>query len=280
MENYRNILFTAIILLLLGSCVDDYQNANPPRALDGPYFSLSAAGDVIETPADGNFIGAGQTITFTLHVIDCPGGIDSVGVTIDEDGTGTAVVDQASLSAVLGKVQGEVLVNFTAVADVTEEIDLVISITLYDGQQPIDWHGSTVEYRKSSMEQYDVTLISCASTGLAGEYNSVADGFFGDGAGGPDAAYNDLQAEITITEIRPGLYEIDDMTFGLYPQLYGDDPAPGQVNLCGNDITDRGDTDKYGDPFTITGTLNANGTVNLSWQNTYGDRGTVVLTPK
>ncbi|MCD6596243.1 MAG: hypothetical protein J7L04_01060 [Bacteroidales bacterium] len=280
MKKYINILFTTVIIFLLGSCVDNYQDANPPRPMDGPYFTLSAAGDVIETPADGNFIAAGQTITFTLHVIDCPGGIDSVGVSIDEDGTGTAVVDQSSLSAVLGDTKGEVLVNFTTVADVSEEIDLVISITLYDGQQPIDWHGSTIDYRKSSMVPYDATLISCASTGLAGEYNSVAEGFFGDGAGGPDAAYNDLQAEITITEIRPGLYEIDDMTFGLYPQLYGDDPVPGQVNLCGTDITDRGDTDHYGDPFTITGTLNGDGTVNLSWQNTYGDRGTVVLTPK
>ena len=280
MKNIKNLIFFPVFLLLFSSCVDDYQDANPPRPLDGPYFTLSALGDVLETPANGNFIAAGQTISFTLHVIDCPGGIDSVGVSIDEDGTGTAVVDQASLSAVLGSSKGEVLVNFTAVADVAEETDLAISITLYDGQQPIDWHGSTIDYRKSSMVTYDVTLISCASTGLAGEYNSVANGFFGDGDGGPDASYSDLQAEIVIAEIRPGLYEIDDMTFGLYPQLYGDDPVPGQVNLCGTGITDRGDTDHYGDPFTITGTLNGDGTVNLSWHNEYGDRGDIVLTLK
>lgn len=280
MKNIKNLIFLSTFLMLFASCVDDYQDANPPRPLDGPYFTVSAHGDVLETPANGNFIGAGQTINFTLHIIDCPGGIDSVGVTIDEDGTGTAVVDQASLSAVLGETKGEVQVNLTTVSNVTEEIDLVVSITLYDGQQPINWHGSTIDYRKSSMVPYDVTLISCASTGLAGEYNSVADGFFGDGGGGPDAAYNDLQAEISITEIRPGLYEIDDMTFGLYPQLYGDIPVPGQVNLCGADITDRGDTDHYGDPFTITGTLNGDGTVNLSWHNEYGDRGDIVLTPK
>jgi len=279
MKKARYILIVAIVMSLMPSCVDDYQDANPPRALDGPYFILSAAGDVVVTPNDGNFIGAGQTIDFTLHVIDCPGGIDSVGVTVDEDSTGTGAVDQASLSAVMGESQGQVLVHFTTVAEVTEEIDLEISVTLYDGQQPIEWHGSTIDYRKSSVVPYDVTLISCSSTGLAGEYNSLANGFFGDGAGGPDAPYDDLAADITITEIRPGLYEIDDMSFGLYPILYGDIPVPGQVDLCGFDISDRGDTDHYGDPFTITGTLNGDGTVNLTWQNTYGDRGTVVLTP-
>lgn len=279
MKKARYILIVAIVMSLMPSCVDDYQDANPPRALDGPYFTLSAAGDVVVTPNDGNFIGAAQTIDFTLHVIDCPGGIDSVGVTVDEDGTGTGAVDQASLSAVMGESQGQVLVHFTTTDVVTEEIDLVISITLYDGQQPIDWHGSTVDYRKSSAVPYDVTLISCSSTGLAGTYSSLANGFFGDGAGGPDAPYNDLQADINITEVRPGLYEIDDMSFGLYPLLYGDNPVPGQVDLCGSDITDRGDTDHYGDPFTIVGTLNGDGTVNLSWSNTYGDSGTVVLTP-
>ena len=280
MKKYRNLIFAAVILLLLGSCVDDYQDANPPRPKDGPYFTLSASGDVLETPADGNFIGAGQSIILTLHVIDCPGGIDSVGVTFNEDSLGTAVVDQASLSAVKGNIQGQVLVNFTAINDVAEETDLVISVTLYDGQQPVDWHGRIIEYRKSSAETYDVTVVVCTSTGLAGEFNSVANGFSGDGAGGPDAPYSDLQAEITITEIRPGLYEIDDMSFGFYPQLNGDSKVPGQVDLCGSDISDRGDTDHYGDPFTISGTLNGDGTVDLTWQNTWGDRGTVVLTPK
>ena len=279
MMKIKNILIVAVIMSLLASCVDDYQDANPPRALDGPYFTLSAAGDIVVPPADGNFIGAGQTIDFTLHVIDCPGGIDSVGITVDEDGTGAGLVDQASLNAALGESKGQVLVHFTTVADVSEETDLVISITLYDGQQPIDWHGRTIDYRKSSTVPFDVTLISCSSTGLAGHYSSLASGFFGDGDGNPDAPYDDLAADIIITEIRPGLYEIDDMSFGLYPQLYGDIPVPGQVDLCGSDITDRGDTDHYGDTFTITGTLNGDGTVNLTWQNEWGDRGTVVLTP-
>ena len=70
------------------------------------------------------------------------------------------------------------------------------------------------------------------------------------------------------------------MSFGLYPQAYGDTAPTGQVDLCGTTISDRGDNDQYGDPFTINGTLNADGSVNITWSNTYGDTGTVVLTPQ
>jgi hypothetical protein len=280
MKKVKYLILATVILVLLGSCVDNYQDANPPRPKDGPYFILSASGDVLETLENGNFIGTNQTIVFTLHVISCQGGIDSIGITVNEEDLGTAVVDEASLTAAKGKIQGEITVNYTTISQVQEETDLEISITLYDGQPEIHWNGRKIEYRKSATESYEVTLVVCTSTGLAGEYNSIADGYFGDGSGGPDAAYSDLQAEITITEIRPGLYLIDDMSFGLYPQLYGDQAVPGRVDLCGNDISDKGDTDHYGDPFTISGTLNVDGTVNLTWQNTYGDRGTVLLTPQ
>jgi len=279
MKKVKNLIITVVLLTLLGSCVDDYQDANPPRPLDGPFFTLSAGGDVLETVANGNFIGASQTIVFTLNVISCQGGIDSVGVTVNEEDLGTALVDAASLSAASGNIQGEITVNYTTVAEVLEETDLEIDVTLYDGQEEIDWFGQEIEYRKSSTESYDVTLVVCASTGLAGDFTSVADGNYGDGAGGAGTAYTNLQADISITEIRPGLYLIDDMSFGLYPQGYGDIKVPGQVDLCGVNISDKGDTDHYGDPFTVSGTLNGDGSVNLTWQNTYGDRGTVVLTP-
>jgi hypothetical protein len=280
MKKTINIILVILALAGLSSCVDDYMDANPPRAKDGPFFNLTASGDVLETPANGNFIGAGQTLTLTLNVIDCQGGIDSVGFTMSDTTIGTPVVDQTSLDAVQGAIQGQVVVNYTTPGELDSEVDLDIDVTLYDGQPTIDWYGREVEYRKSSTETYTVTLVVCTSTGLAGTYSSMANGFFGDGAGGTDGSYSDLATTITITEIRPGLYEIDDMSFGLYPELYGDTAPTGQVNLCGTDISDRGDTDQYGDPFTITGTLNQDGSVDLTWINTWGDRGTVVLTPQ
>ena len=234
---------------------------------------------MIETPKDGNFVGASQTVELTLSVIDCQGGIDSVGVVLS-DTIATAMVDEESLSAVKGKTSGEIKVNVTTDAQIDAETDLTIDVTLYDGQEPVNWFGKEIPYRKSSTESYDVTVVTCTSTGLAGVYDAVANGFQGDGDGGKADAYSDLSSVITITEVRPGMYTIDDMSFGVYPGVYGDDAPEGNVNLCGTDITDRGDADQYGDSFTITGTLNGDGTVSISWHNHYGDQGDVVLTPQ
>ncbi len=222
----KNLIYISLFILVasvIGSCVDDYQDANPPRPKDGPIFKLSAGGDVIETPSDGNFIGANQTIALTLNVIDCQGGIDSVAVSLS-DTLGTAMVDEASLNAVKGMTSGEIKANVTIRADIEAESDLTISVTLYDGQEPVNWFGKEIPYRKSSTESYDVTVVTCTSTGLAGVYDAVANGFTGDGSGGKDMEYTDLQSVITITEVRPGEYHIDDMSFGLYPDpdIYGD----------------------------------------------------------
>jgi len=274
----RILIIMAVASMAISSCVDSYEDANPPRAKDGPVFNLSGGGDVIETPADGNFLGAQSNLLLTLEVISAEGLIDSVGVVLS-DTLGTAIVDQASLSAVRGQKTGSIRVIYTSPDAIPVEADITLDVTLYDGQQPLDWFGKEVKYRKTSADSYDVTLVACTSVGLAGTYTTLASGFTGDGGGGPASPYTDLPSQVTFTEIRPGQYKVDDMSFGLYPEGYGDTPPPGNVNLCGTDISDRGDTDQYGDPFTITGTLNADGTVHIAWGNTWGDRGTVVCTP-
>ncbi|MGF1637618.1 MAG: hypothetical protein ACFCUU_11145 [Cyclobacteriaceae bacterium] len=119
--------------------------------------------------------------------------------------------------------------------------------------------------------------IICTSTGLAGDFESVGSGLFGFGGTIP---YSNLSSEIEIEEIRPGLYMISDMTFGVYEEFYDDDPQPGRVNLCDDLIFGVGDTDTYGDPFTINGKLNEDGSATIVWSNTYGDSGEVTLTPK
>jgi hypothetical protein len=115
-------------------------------------------------------------------------------------------------------------------------------------------------------------------------YNSVANGSFGDGSGGTAGSYSNLQTTITITKRTQddaGVYYVSDMSFGLYPIEYGDLIPPGRIrDVCGL-VADVGDTDRYGDPFTISGSRNAgNGVITLSWINTWGDRGDVVLTPQ
>jgi len=84
---------------------------------------------------------------------------------------------------------------------------------------------------------------------------------------------------VELTEESSGIYTISDMSFGLYEQGYGIGSPAGRIQDVCTTITDQGDTDQYGDPFTINGTVEENGVISLSWSNTYGDTGEVELTP-
>lgn len=121
--------------------------------------------------------------------------------------------------------------------------------------------------------------VSCPSD-LGGTYDSVADGGVGDGSGGQASAYSGLATTVVLTDLGGGRYQIDDMSFGLYPIGYGDTAPSGIIEeVCGT-ISDTGSTDQYQDPFTITGTVGAGGVITLTWSNTWGDLGNVTLTPK
>ena len=86
---------------------------------------------------------------------------------------------------------------------------------------------------------------------------------------------------MTVDPANPLIYTFDDMSFGLYEQGYGDASPSGRVqDICGS-LSDRGDVDQYSDPFTISGSVDpATGVITLSWSNTWGDFGDVVLTPQ
>lgn len=125
--------------------------------------------------------------------------------------------------------------------------------------------------------KYNVTF-SCPSD-LAGNYSFESSGGVGDGSGGQAGSYSGLTGEVTLTDEGSGIYTVDDMSFGLYDQGYGDTSPPGRIeDVCGS-ISDLGDVDQYSDPFTISGTVNEDGTIELTWGNTWGDTGNVVLTP-
>jgi hypothetical protein len=266
------------LMVVISSCVDDYEEANPPRALDGPFFTLEAGGDIIKTEDDGDFLAAGETAEFVINVVDAPGGIEAVETSIDEEELGAFEVDQASFNQVKGQTEGTFIVRFTPIVDLDEDVTVNLAIIVLDGQDSLKWFGRKLAYQKSHEETYTVTLASCTSTGLAGTYDAIASG--NTIAAGSEVPYSDLESEIVITEIRPGLYRISDISFGAYDQIYNDDTPTGTVNLCGSDISDNVAIDQYDDPFTITGQINGDGTVSINWNNTWGDAGVVTLTKK
>jgi hypothetical protein len=125
--------------------------------------------------------------------------------------------------------------------------------------------------------------ITCNSD-IGGSYNALASGDFGDGSGGSAGTYSNYASVITFTPTATaGVYAINDITFGLYDQGYGDASPAGRLrDVCDNvSGAGLGNSDQYGDPFTINSTRNAStGVITLTWSNTWGDTGSVVLTPQ
>ncbi|QCK16775.1 hypothetical protein [Mangrovivirga cuniculi] len=133
------------------------------------------------------------------------------------------------------------------------------------------------ELKSRNASDWNVNF-SCPSD-LAGAYIFTSTGAFGDGSGGQTGSYS-YTGEVTLTQTDEGIYEIDDMSFGLYPQGYSDTAPSGRIRDICNTISDLGDTDQYSDPFTINGTVSeVDGTISLTWSNTYGDTGEVILVP-
>ena len=137
-----------------------------------------------------------------------------------------------------------------------------IVLTIIDaGETKIstNYHQLTIEIR-----------LSCPSE-LAGTYTSVTVGSFGT-----------VNYQVTITELEPFTYRISDITGGVYSELYGEDDNPAVFSeLCGEiSMTDQADNLFDRAVFTGSGTVYADGTIRISWENEVGElSGTTTLTP-
>lgn len=124
--------------------------------------------------------------------------------------------------------------------------------------------------------------ITCISD-IAGTFSTSATGDVGDGSGGSAGTYGPITSSVTFAATSTdGVYDVSDLSFGMYAQIYGDNtPVTGRLQDVCDALSDLGDTDRFGDPFTVTGTrVAASGVITLTWSNTWGDTGTVTLTPQ
>jgi len=100
-----------------------------------------------------------------------------------------------------------------------------------------------------------------------------------------DGTYHtDIMAEVTLAYTSPGStsYDVDDMSAGVFGELYVDYGAPATVpyvmsEACGKLIILAGD-DGWGDVFSGDGTVNGNGTLTVHWTTNYGDNWTATYT--
>lgn len=116
-------------------------------------------------------------------------------------------------------------------------------------------------------------LISDADcpSDLTGTWNSLTTG-----SAGTDDPY-----VVTITETPTnGLYDLSDITFGLYKNGYGSEDNPVQFSDACDviSVTDQPDVVYGGDVFNGSGTVNSDGTITISWSNGFGDNGVTTLT--
>ncbi len=270
-KHYIKAIVVMLLALLAVGCDDEFND----KTYKGPLlveFAKAEAGSAGVYLGDGGLVvpdaivaqlvGPHQSTNITMQFEVDPSSTAIAGVHYNLITTGQLVIPSGSS---VGEIQFEVLTeNF----DVGEQFSLIINIT-----------GGDIAVSENQRSVTHTMEISCNSD-IGGTYSSVMSGDFGDGSGGAQAPYSNLNATVTLsTTSEDGTYSIDDMSFGLYPQGYADPNLPtGRVqDLCSR-ISDLGDTDRFGDPFTITGSVNADGTISISWQNTWGDRGTGVLT--
>ncbi|MCG8318397.1 MAG: hypothetical protein MI921_02740 [Cytophagales bacterium] len=139
--------------------------------------------------------------------------------------------------------------------------------------------NSEAEISENYKSVVHTIAVSCISD-LAGTYRATMSGNIGDGSGGVSDTYVDLISTVVLTadEDEPIVYTIDDMSFGVYPTSYTIDAPPGRIRDVCDTLTDLDDMDGSGVPFTISGTVNSDDTITISWSNTNGDSGTGTLT--
>lgn len=123
----KKIIPTLLLLLcsVFTACVDDYQDANPPRPLDGPaLFSLNASAGSVQ---------AGGMLSLTANVVDAPGTIASVSATAVDDG-GDPAGSFTVVNAQQGQTDGLVELRYEAPANFIGRVTITVAVT--DAQTP------------------------------------------------------------------------------------------------------------------------------------------------
>lgn len=199
--------------------------------------------------------------------------VNLVGAHVDQPVNITVGVDPASTA--VSNVHYRLVSNQVTIAPNTSFVDVPIEIltgNLGSDEEPdlilrILDAGQT----KISANYNTVTIeirLACPSD-LAGRYSTV-----NVGTGGT------INYEVIITEIEPFTYRISDITGGVYSQAYGANDNPAIFSeLCGViTIVDQPDVVFGEDVFNGTGTVNADGTIRITWRNGAEDSGVTTLT--
>lgn len=245
----------------------EFQDANLPNGLT-QNFILDSPTQTNVVNLQVNLIGSVQPTPITL--------------TIEPDGTSTAIKDvhYSLASNTITIPAGRAVAQFpvtvlTGNFEENETPDLILNIVSTSGAKISANYGSLT---------FKMRVPVCPSE-LEGTYRVFWESLtIGDGEGGASQILSNYVIDgfstIQITSVSVGVYRLSDMSFGLYPGLFSDAAPIGTfTEICGDITGSDTNADRYGDPFTITGTADPiEEVINISWNNTWGDGGTLILT--
>jgi hypothetical protein len=282
------------LLIISAACVDDYTDANPPARLDAPTIRLSTPSNGSNTLVN-NPLNAFQSepevfmtytapLVFTVSVIDAPGKIGEVSVTSSIPEYGTLTVDEASVASLQNQESGSFNFTFTPSPDFEDDSDRSLNIEVNVSDQQLDEDGESAP--KTTTLVIPVNMATCVSDAIAPGYYMVTE-MTANLDGGTAITLADLEGalgERVVVEIdmeRPGLYTVNEVTGGVWPVAYPGRASPVlQVDVCGNAIQGRegavtaGAGTAAARTFTLAGTANENGTINMTWSYVRNDGAT------
>lgn len=281
----KNSYLIVLLFLSITSCVDDYTDANPPARLDAPTLRLSASGsnqkiETVPVNVYQNTYVAYQTygsgVEYTVSVIDAPGKVGAVSVEGSVPDFGTVTLDDASVNALKGQETGSFKFTFTPNPALPDESDRALNLVIEVTDSQLSQDGESAP--KTTTLTLPTTIVKCIDETLEEGLYVVTEAS-GNLDGGAAYTLDDLEADGGVDDIlvevaaeRPGLYTIDEVTGGVWPVYYGGRANPAlQVDLCGSSISGHEGALTAGAApgplrtFTIDGTRNGDGTVNITW---------------
>lgn len=255
----RVLSILTVFALLLSSCLEDNefassnikQGATINIPADAPYISgVTQSVDLVINATQFSDVSLIESVTVLKSFSGPSGSAEGIEVSSVTTFPSTLSLDLETLLSGTGVNEGDL-----GPGDVWT---FVYKVNLTDGRV-LSPQGNT-----------DVAF-SCTSEIPEGTWNSVTTG-----TAGTNVPYT-----VTITETAvDGVYDISDITFGLYANGYGSSDNPAQFSdVCDIiSVTNQPDVVYGGDVFNGTGTLNGDGTITLTWSNGYGDNGVTTLT--
>lgn len=274
----------ALMAVVVVSCVDDYNDANPKPRLDAPTIRINASGanqKILTLPVNRfqttnlAYISYSGATEFTVTVVDAPGKVGVVSVTPSVPDFGTITLNESTVATLQGKEQGEFKFTYTpnpGLPDASDRpLNLVIAVT---DSQSDDEGGANP---KTTTLTLPTTIVACLSEGVEeGTYQVTA--ATGNLDGGVAYTLADLEADaggeifVEINKAFPGRYTINEVTGGVWPTYYAGRAAPIlELDLCGTTIQGHEGAVTAGSPpgplrtFDIDGALNGDGTVTITW---------------